>query len=717
MKSVFSMHGPLSLLVFLSSFLMFQLELMIGKLFLPNFGGSYVVWGACIVFFQTALLVGYSSVYFVYHRFGIRTIQIVFLSGILLSFLAYPFHKVDLLFEAVQASLVASVFMELLTTIGMAFLILSMTSVLCQYWVQQLPAKNSRNVYQIFSVSNLGSFLGLLAYPILMEPYLGLQMQQEVWAIVYYLFAALFIYLLFKLRPEKTKTESSGATKQLSPTSEVIHWLVCSAGGVVAFLAITNMVTTEIAPMPLLWVAPLALYLFSFVLAFSGRIRAQRMSGMAIFILPMALIYYFRGVINAFPVIVDLLFYLGLLLYLLLFFHSKLYDHRPPPESLGKFYMLVSMGSLAGSILVTWGIPIFATNHLEYFVALALLAASLLKNGNFKLRLKELAAPVFVVIILLLMPRILAGFSIFIAVVLILLLMFLFKKWQERYGSVLLVIAMVGVFSPGIESSWENKNYRSKHRNYYGISKVYETKVSRFLDHNGTIHGGQILADEDGRIPLTYYHPNSPVAQVLKNQQNLKKVAIVGLGTGAMATFCGGGTTVDFYELDKDMGILAEKYFSFLGKSKATINFIWGDARKMLESSHKVYDLIIVDAFNGDAVPTHLLTREAMKLYSSRLSGQGVLLMHLTNRFIDLKQVLVNTMNMDKTDCYYRLDDQAGNKAFFSEWMSVVPKSFSGMDFKSMGWTKVSPVRIRPGQAWTDNHNFLLPYIDLKNLL
>lgn len=717
MKSVFSGHWPLSLLVFLSSFLMFQLELMIGKLFLPNFGGSYVVWGACIVFFQTVLLVGYSGVYFVYRRFGIRVLQIVFLTGLVLSFLAYPLYKVDLLFEAVQASLVVSVFMELVTTIGLAFLVLSMTSVLCQYWAQQLPDKDEVNVYHIFAVSNLGSFLALLAYPFLMEPYMGLQIQQDVWAIVYYLFAALFIYLLFKLKPEKTKTERSGAIKLLMPTSEIINWLVCSAGGVVSFLAITNLVTTEIAPMPLLWVAPLALYLLSFVLAFSGRIRVKSLSGMVVFILPVAVIYYFLGTINAFPVLIDLLFYLGLLWYLLLHFHTKLYSHRPPTESLGKFYILMAVGSLLGSVLVTWAIPVFATNHLEYFLALVLMVATLTNFTEVKLSLAKFMVPIFVVFVLFLLPHIVAGFSIIIGAVLTLLLMILFYKWRENYGSVLWVIGMVGVFSPGIESSWENKNYKSKHRNYYGISKVYETKVSRFLDHNGTIHGGQILADEEGRVPLTYYHPGSPVAQVLKNQQNIKSVAIVGLGTGAMATFCGEGTTVDFYELDKDMGVLAEKYFSFIGKSKATINFIWGDARKMLESTNKKYDLIIVDAFNGDAVPTHLLTREALKLYGSRLTGQGVLLMHLTNRFIDLKQVLVNTINMDKTDCYYRLDNQAGNEMFFSEWMSVVPKAFSGMNFKSIGWAKVSPERARPGQAWTDDHNFLLSYIELKNLL
>tara|TARA_R110002049_G_scaffold9962_2_gene49691 strand:- start:77227 stop:79377 length:2151 start_codon:yes stop_codon:yes gene_type:complete len=707
----------LSVLVFISSFLLFQLELIVAKIFLPNFGGSYMVWGACVVFFQAILLLGYFLVWKVFVKLGIKMVQMFYLSILILSLIAFPLTKIDLLFEAFKSSnLVFNVFLKLTITIGIVFLALSMTSVLCQYWASGIK-NNKANVYNLFAISNVGSFAGLISYPFFIEPNLGLIEQQNIWALVFYGFIILYIISLLVLNIPKIKRPAIAVqATEGTPFKLIVKWLLFSAGGVVSFLAINNIMTTQIAPMPLIWMMPLAIYLLSFVIAFSGKFKSLVISKHLGIIISVALVYYFLSIVNSFTLIVDAIFYLSLLLVLTVFFHSKLFESKPEPLKLGEFYSYLGLGSLMGSLIVTWVFPIITNNYFEYFFALILVSLSMFESMTIEKRIANYFWPILIVMTFFAVPKWFHSTIILVGLVLAVVLVFVFLKLKNNHFHLLMVVVMIGFCSSWIETSWENKNYVLKHRNFYGISKVYDTPTARFLENGGTIHGGQILQDKTGKIPLVYYHPASPSAEIIKNFNGLKNMAIVGLGSGALATYCSEDQELDFYELDSYNETIARKYFPFIKNAKGSVQIIFGDARQRMQKLEKKYDLIIVDAFNGDTVPTHLLTAEAIKMYEDLLTENGVLLMHLTNRYVNLKQVFVNTVNMKSRTCYYKLDDKSGSKAFRSEWMGLIKKGSTGFDFEKYGWAVVSDNRSHPAKAWTDSYNYLLPYIEIKNL-
>ena len=709
----------LSFVIFISSYLLFQLELIVAKIFLPNFGGSYMIWGACMVFFQTILLLGYFSVWIIYRKFGIRVLQIIYFIVLIASVFSFPFKKIELIFEQLNTgNLALDVFLELAKTIGIVFFALSMTSVLCQYWMHGIKKDEKVNVYGLFAISNAGSFVALISYPFFFEKYTNLFLQQQLWSVIFYVFLGLYVFTFMLLKVPKAKIKPSKNTIQKTSGKLVFQWLLYSAGGVVLFLAITNILTQTIVPMPLLWVLPLAIYLLSYIIVFSGKFRSAFILRIVIYTIPVALTYYFLSTINSFSKTFDILFYTVLLTIMSLFFQIKLFEKKPENNNLGIFYIYMGLGGLIGGLIVIWLLPLVSINHFEYFLALIIVTLSLFKKIQVDKKAIKYLATIFIVFGFFLIPKIFSSALIWGALLLIFAMLYMCSKPYYKSFQIVLVVILISFLSPLIEASWENKNYILKHRNHYGVSKIYDTKTARFLVNGGIIHGGQILKDKTGKIPLVYYHPNSPSAEIIKKFDGLKKMAIVGLGSGALASYCSDNQELDFYELDPYTKKMAYKYFSFIKNSKGKIEVILGDARKEMQKSNKKYDLIIIDAFSGDAVPTHLITKEALQLYEDLLTKNGILLMHLTNRYVNLKQVFVNTVNMEQNDCFYKLDTKSGSKLFRSEWIAVINKKSSpfSFDFNKNEWSHININKSHPNKAWTDNYNYILDYVEYENL-
>ncbi|HBG61806.1 MAG: hypothetical protein A2Y03_02540 [Omnitrophica WOR_2 bacterium GWF2_38_59] len=705
--------------VFISAFLLFQIELIIGKIFLPNYGGSYFVWGACIVFFQAALFAGYAFSHFVIRWLGITRYRFLHLAIIASSFLFFPGRSLPLRYSLTNLPIVIDVFLKLLVTIGPVFFVLSTISIVTQSWVanSKLPQKN--NPYILFGISNFGSFLALMTYPFIFENYYDLSFQVNIWRIGYVALAVfqLIVFIVIKIEKEVVDhTRAIAISKRV-----IIEWCLYSAAAVILFLSVTNVLVLEIAPMPFLWILPLAIYLLSFVLNFKERpFFPKFIDKYAYLNIGFGVLFYFVVSAKAFPVLIVGLASLVFLFFICMTCQSRLYLSRPKDiRGLTYFYLIMSFAGFLGGLFATWIVPVFANSHLEFLIGLFMLCLAI------NISKKDYAVPfgvlvwVFALALLLYSGRIfLLKFQYWGILLLLGVVWVIFFALKKRAFGLSIALSVLIILANNIEMNWLKGNCIYQMRNYYGIIRVLDIGQARFMLNGKTIHGAQALDAKGRQVPIAYYNPRSPVVKLLLSVNQLRKIAIIGLGTGSLATYTNKDQSLDFYELDKDIIEVAKKYFVFLNIAHGNIKYYVGDARKSFESvDNKGYQLIVVDAFSGDSIPTHLLTKEGINVFRNNLAENGVIVFHATNQYINVVDPLVSTAFSLGAKVLYKTDVDITTGRFFAEWVAVTWNDETANQLRSVfNWEELDKNDFKDIRVWTDNYTNILPHLDIEKI-
>jgi hypothetical protein len=646
------MISLLHALVFVAAFLLFQVELIAAKALLPAFGGSFQVWTSSVMCFQGLLLLGYATAYAVDPGHGrwLRWAALAAFAGAAALFpldLA-PFSQPD---YARPAAL--EVAWTLLRTVGPAFFCLAPLSILAQRLLAGARLAQAANPYALYATSNLGSFAGLLSFPVLVEPLLDANAQLALWLVGFAGVGLLLFAALFRLQGSST-TEQSAPANAAPPAPPSwrarMTWLTLSAAGSLLFLAATNLITFDIAAAPLLWVLPLALYLLSFTLTFKKntwypkaiRERFPLAAAIGLFLFLMAFQSY------RLPPLALIAAHLTVVFLICVVCNGELYKSRPADaRQLPAFYLYLALGGFLGGALASWIAPLLAAAVIEYPLALCLVAlglclssapsrpkawAVLIACGTLAIPLAWLSAVEAYGLALSSLFSASAGFC----------LALLFYILRARPIETALCLGLATLMTPALAQWQPGKQLELAHRNFYGVYRVEQAEGKRLLLHGATLHGSQYLDPAKQDQALTYYHRATPVGEVMSSEFfDFPSVAIVGLGAGSLAVYGKPGQRMDYYELDPYNEVAARRYFTFLERCKARLGLIFGDARLTLgrEESPR-YSLLIIDAFNSDAIPTHLLTVEAFELYRRKVGDKGLVLLHISNKYLRLAPVV-----------------------------------------------------------------------------
>lgn len=635
--------------IFVNAFLLFLLQPMFGKMALPHLGGSAAVWTTCMLFFETALLAGYLYAHIIASRFPPRVQVLAHATLLALALMSLPLG-IPADWMPSNASRPVPALLGLLTLrVGAPFMLLAAGSPLLQHWFARTPAMRQRNPYALYAASNVGSAAALVFYPTMLEPRATLRAQSELWLAGYLALAALVVCCGLLARSATTvlaRVVDTGAAP--IGWSDRARWTALAAVPSSLLLGVTTHITTDLAPIPLLWIIPLALYLVTFAIAFG------RESQWALFVARRTLPFLTIAVVELLFLRSELRGRAGYGLHLLTFFvcalacHLRLAQGRPAPSRLTEFYVWVAIGGAVGGLFNVIVAPAIFREVLEYPLAI-LAAASLYRPAEPGRRSLDFALPIVVGTVLfaivalatrmttpsmrLLAP--LVGASAVAA--------FAFRDRPVRFS-----IALGAIVVAGLPMNRTDGRQRLAARSFYGVYRVVDDSAAglRRFYSGTTIHGTEFLADSTGRQPLAYYHPEGPLGSLFSARAwrpGPWRVAAIGLGAGATAAYARPGETWTFYEIDPLVARIAadSRYFHFLSGAAVPPRVVLGDARLSLEREPaRNFDVVLVDAFSSDAIPVHLLTREALALYRSRLAADGVIAWHISNKYVDLRPVL-----------------------------------------------------------------------------
>jgi hypothetical protein len=660
-----------ALTIFASAFLLFLVQPIIAKQILPWFGGSAAVWTTCLVFFQTALLSGYAYADVVVRRLSLRRQTLVHGALLVASVLALPIIP-GAFWKPVGGENPAALILGLLAvTLGLPYFLLSTTSPLLQAWfARRYP---SRNPYRLFALSNLASLLALVAYPFAIEPWIPTRMQALAWSAGYGLFVALCIAAAWRnLRIDDATVDTRQAlADERAPTfARHLLWCGLAATGSVLLLSVTNHITQNIAAVPLLWIAPLTIYLLTFILAFERSrwyprelwlpVTAAALGVMAWCLADSRLTHQLELQIAVFSI--------GLFI-VCMFCHGELARLKPEPRYLTRFYLMVSLGGALGAALVGIIAPLVLPAHFELGLGL------------------------------------IAGAALLI--------------WQTRRDARVFGVlgAMAGVATIGcaiwaVEEFYDTTIVTA--RNFYGVLRVQETgsDVSRHrsLVHGTIMHGLQYLAPNFRRQATSYYTTSSGIGRLLETlhpRREPLRVGVIGLGTGTLSAYGTRGDLYRFYDINPAVITIAKRDFTYLAESEAHIETPLGDARLTLEREPPAeLDLLAIDAFSSDAIPVHLITSEALGLYAKHIKPDGVIAFHVTNRFLDLVPVVEALARAHGMEAVWIHDEGDDALASRSDWVLV--SNNRELLARPRIADAATPIESRPEwRLWTDDFNNL----------
>jgi hypothetical protein len=624
---------PYVLAIFLSAFLLFQVEPIIARYILPWFGGTPATWTTCMLFFQVFLLGGYAYAHFLANMFSIRGQVFIHVLLLVCSLLFLPIIPQEhWKFQGPEDPMLRIVAL-LSVTIGGPFLLISASGPLLQYWFSK--AHPTRSPYRLYALSNLGSLLGLLSYPFVIEPHLGLKTQTWFWSWGYGIYAAMCAWAAIPLLQTSTQPGTPAriqASEDDKPKfSDRLLTLLLPACGSVLLLASTNQICRDVAVIPFLWVLPLSLYLGSFIVCFDHARWYDRRVWVPVLMISVASVVYLLHQDygeNEIHVYVQIGIYSAALFACCMICHGELVRLKPPPRYLTSFYLMIALGGALGSIMVNVGAPLLFKGYWEFHAGLI---ATVLLLGICIFRKTE-------------------G------------VIFLLPVWAGR----LLWMGSLGVLTTFLWWHIQEQQYTSilTKRNFYGVLRVYESDSGtsdavRALYHGRISHGEQFLDSTRRTIPRTYYGPHSGISlavqrhprQVGRDPQGVDTVppglhvGIVGLGVGTIAAYSRPGDQYRFYEIDPHVDVISQEYFTYRQDAQGKIQIILGDGRISLErelgnNDPQLFDVLALDAFTSDAVPVHLLTKEAFTLYWKHLRPDGVLAVNISNHHVDLSPVV-----------------------------------------------------------------------------
>jgi hypothetical protein len=643
--------------LFASAALLLAVEPLVAKGLLPSLGGGAAVWTTTAAFFQLALLAGYLYAHAVPTRWNARLHAVAHVAALVVA--GILFRRAGAL--ALPAGMTHPglwLFSVLARTVGPPFVLLAASTPLLHRWLAATRGHEARDPYFLFAASNAGSLVALLAYPVLIEPSLGLASQRRLWSLALFPLAALLAACAaLSLRASTTTAEPSDEARADAPASwsTRARWLVLSAVPSSLMLSVTSYATTDLAALPLLWVLPLALYLLTFILAFSRRTvvsPARVLWLQPFFLVPIAVEFFLETTGAAWPLIPvhGVAFFL-----MALGCHQALAARRPAASRSTEFYLWVAAGGALGGLFNVFVAPFAFRTLLEY--PLGLVAAALLRprppewSTARRERLLDVALPAALGVALLVATlagngAAHAGVAVSLAALVVPLSLagafaYASRARPLRFG---LVLAMM--CGAGLLHTERGAHVLLHARSFYGVHTVSDRGSLRTLSHGNTVHGAQDLAAGRRGEPLTYYSRTSPIGDVMaawRGRPQRARVGIVGLGAGALAAYSAPGERWTFFELDpavvdisRDRGL-----FTYLADAYGTVDVVLGDARRTLgAAADGELGLLVLDAFSSDAIPAHLLTREALELYVRKLAPHGIIAFHLSNRFLDLEPVV-----------------------------------------------------------------------------
>lgn len=676
-----------SIAIFTSAFLLFFLQPLLAKHITPQFGGSSFVWITSLLFFQAALLIGYSYAFLLTRYFSEKNQALFHFVMLVISLYFIPIElNSDLTISNSWPPL--TVIHILSSSILLPFVILSASSPLLQHWYCTL--RHTTYPYVYYSISNAGSLLGLIGYPLLLEPLIGLKRQAVLSSSLYVIYAILCCFCLFRLYTLKNKITLSTVKSASVKSVMLIKWLILSLLGSALLLSTTQFLTQNVINAPLIWILPLALYLISFISTFATPKGYEREFWIPIFCVFLILILknIYLLTLNGTQLVI---FFLGLLYSGCLICHGELIRLKPELTKLTLFYLIIALGGVLGgcfaqslSLLFTswwnWYIPVVTINVIAIMISFLLYKALQRK--------KDLIICIFALSTLILF----------------------------------FIVTMLDEISP------RDKNLVTQQRNLYGLLRVYDIHTKpglehRVLMHGTVVHGLEYLAPEKQLWPTSYYHLNSGASLAIqfmhKHHKQPLQIAVVGLGVGTISALTQANDNVTFYEIDPAVIKIAHQYFHFLDKSPGNSQVVLGDARIQLAAalaSHKPphYDVIIIDAFNGDAIPFHLITQEAVKLYQSLLSPEGIIAFHTSNNFINLMPI--TTALAQNLQCpHYWLQSHLNNtNTISSTWGLISCNPQVGTWLMQQPGISIVPTNNIKPILWTDDFNSLLPIINLR---
>jgi hypothetical protein len=636
----------------LGSALIFVVEPMFAKMVLPRAGGSPAVWNTCLVFFQAALLAGYGYAHLSTRWLRLRNQVALHLGLAVCAAMTLPASVPAEWVPPADSSPVPWLLGTLTLRLGPSFVVLASTAPLLQKWFAGTDLPTASDPYYLYAASNIGSLFALLAYPIVIEPTWTLGEQSLGWTVGYASFALVAAACaLVALRRSRrigvrADTQASATDTQAVTWLQRRQWLALSLVPSSLLLGVTTYLTTDIAAVPLLWTVPLALYLLTFVLAFAQRRwipdrLTQRAAPLLItaVVAPAAI----GGALHVLLIPLHLLAFCAIALSL----HARLAMIRPATEHLTEFYLWIAAGGVAGGVLNTFLAPLVFTGVFEYIAGVV--AACFLLPGDRDARILRLDVVLPVIVAAgaaaaalaardeLLQLRPYAALVGVLAIV-----SFSFSRRPVRFGlavaSLVLATHLVGTTDDRVLAA---------DRTFFGVLRVRldATTNRHILMHGSTMHGQQSLDAARQGEPLSYYHRLGPVGQMmtgLAGRLSDAHVGVVGLGAGSMAAYAQEGQRWTFYEIDPAVARIARdpSFFTYLRDCGSRCAIVLGDARLSLARTPARYDLLVLDAFSSDAIPVHLLTREALRLYLSRLSGNGLIAFHISNRHLQLRPVL-----------------------------------------------------------------------------
>lgn len=698
-----------TLTVFLSASLLFSIQPMIAKTLLPVFGGGSSVWTTCMLFYQTLLLLGYLYAHILMTKFSRRAQMVIHGSLLILALIA------GVMFDTPEAPAQASTFpvpwliLQLVLISGLPFFAISSAGPLIQGWFSRTDHHRAHDPYFLYAASNAGSLIGLLAYPLIFEPNIGLMNQRRFWLIGFGVFLFLAIYAASKTKKpvvetakqakRRRKEEARAAMVSPNPEAQVtedrlvrpitwkrrLYWIYLAFIPSTMLLGVTTYITTDVVSLPLLWVLPLVLYLVTMIIAFGSHVeravkdftRPMVMLVIGAMILLMANELHAEG-----SMILIVLIELFLLTTIGIVCHGRLAMDRPAATHLTEFYLLMSVGGALGGLFNGIIAPLVFTTNLEYPIALVLSvsvlpwSADLVGLAKSKVRriklFRRVGLPMIALVYVVVMGvygqqisawvhELFTGEALgqvpvnmtLVAMISSVPPLLVYLAWKDGLAcSLTILIPMVAIQYNVISDS--KTIYRA--RTFYGIhevteqhlfDEVHERVVKIHVIHHGTtIHGIQYLEPDLELEPLGYYHFNGPCGVIMDTIKAMRpdgaRIGIMGLGSGAISAHGRAEDEIVFFEIDPEVERIARdtRLFTFLEKAPAQIEVRLGDGRKLIEESEQAneakFDLIHADAFSSDSIPTHLLTIEAINLYFDRLTDDGMVVLHISNRYLDL---------------------------------------------------------------------------------
>ncbi len=686
-----------SLTIFLGAFLLFSLQPLVGKVVLPSLGGSPAIWNTCLLFFQAALLAGYVYAFiiqrFTEHKKGL----FIHFTLLGLALLSLPFNVGQIPLPADGLAPALWLLFWLGVNIALAFVIVASTAPLVQSWFSITKHKLAGDPYFLYAASNSGSFIALFAYPFLIEPGLTLPEQSVWWKNLYLLFIALMFACALWASISKRgaamvekDTNLQGLAKAISK-KDLFIWLLLAFIPTSMMMGVTSHITENVAAVPLIWIVPLALFLLTYIMAFSRYVIVPH--HLLVRFMPLVMIPFiallFTGLKTS--ILYQAAIHLFALFWVAMVCHGELAARRPDPLRLTLFYLLISLGGVLGGIFNALLAPLIFSGLVEYPLIVAL--ALFIRSGpasldeafqsfeKFRSILRQSFSPFALMlaaffISLFVKRSIEPDESIFLAISFGIpaIVLYYFRNrilpFAIGYGLLLASAAYLN----------SSQDYIEIRRNFFGVKKVSEYGDDfRALIHGSTLHGVQSLRAYQENLPLSYYHPAGPVGDVfsLFLEHHLENsVAVVGLGIGSMLCYAKEGEIIDAYEIDPQVIELAsdERFFTFLKECPA-YRLIIGDGRLTLRDIDDAkYQLMFIDAFTSNAIPLHLLTKEAILLYQKKLRSEGILVFHISNRFLDLEPVLANAAKALGLRALIKRDvvtDGTQSANYFPNWPNI----------------------------------------------